>query len=240
MFDLNRLPRTTTLGKHSIMTSGIGDHRIRSQVPRPEDGAYASTAPPGAGIFSASALHTTVHYGTWRIYATDDSLTNGEHIVLVKGSVDNAEAVLCRVASSCITSLALDSAECDCREQMTEAMSLMHDAEKGVLLYLDQEGRGHGLTTKIRALANKNVGMDTFAAVEALGMPTDVRSYDDVLTILKSLSVRSIALLTNNPAKATSLREVGIDIAEICPIFVTPHPLAHIHQEAKRRRGHTV
>jgi GTP cyclohydrolase II len=222
------------------MTSDTSDPTIRSHASELKTRRHRTSTKPGADIFSATALHTTVHFGTWQIYSTDSALTDGQHIVLVKGSVEYGRAVPCRVASSCITSLALDSAECDCREQMIEAMSTIHKVGKGVLIYLDQEGRGHGLTTKIRALANKNIGMDTFAAVEALGVPADIRVYDDVPKILNDLRVASISLLANNPDKASALRDVGIDVIEVRPISVVPNVHARLHQEAKRLRGHTV
>ncbi len=128
-------------------------------------------------LFFAEAVHKTQSHGDFTIFVTDPLVAPGEHLVLVRGEVRSAHNVLCRVASACVTSTALDSAECDCVEQLQTALEMIAAADRGVLVYLSQEGRGHGLGIKIKALAKKNEGLDTLEAVEALGLPADLRDY---------------------------------------------------------------
>jgi 3,4-dihydroxy 2-butanone 4-phosphate synthase/GTP cyclohydrolase II len=194
-------------------------------------------------LFSAEATHVTRRFGRFRIFVTKagvDPSVSGDIIVLVRGEVRDGEGVLCRVASSCVTSTALDSAECDCDEQMQAALGRIQDAGQGVLIYLtDQEGRGHGLTTKVRALRNKNAGLDTFAAVEALSLPADIRDYASVAPILEALDVRSVVLLTNSPEKREAIsREVKVEDVE--HLAVEPPRWSQPSMRAKRNRGHTV
>ena len=158
-------------------------------------------------VFAASAPFRTVHHGRFRILVTDDRITSGQHLVLVKGRVSDRPAVACRVASACITSTALDADDCDCAGQNRTALDLIDADGMGVLIHLDQEGRGNGLVAKIRALNGKDAGLDTFTAIEALGLPADNRNYSDVARILHELRVPSIRLLTNNPAKVAAVAD---------------------------------
>lgn len=206
--------------------------------------ADARQAPPATdalgSLFRAEAEHVTRQYGSFRVYVADDG--GAEHIVLVRGEVRGRERVLCRVSSACVMSTALDSAECDCVDQVNAALQrIASDERGGVLIYLtNQEGRGHGVTWKIRALRHKNDGADTFEAVERLGLLPDVRDYKVVPQILDELGVRSVALLSNNPRKRDELCRVGVNIAEMHALEVCPPRHAWRHMEAKRRRGHTL
>lgn len=194
------------------------------------------------GLFAADARHVTRRFGDFRIRVTHarmDRAVPADVIVLTRGDVSGGDAALCRVASACVTSTALDSAECDCDLQTDAAMERIAAANRGLLIYLtNQEGRGHGLQLKVRALVNKNRGMDTFAAVEALGPPSDVRSYDAVPPILDALGVHSIALMTNSPDKYYALLDCGVKIERTEPLHVTPHSHAMPSMRAKRARGH--
>lgn len=172
---------------------------------------------------------------------TDPGAVGGQSVVLVKGEIGpKPRRVLCRVASSCLLSTALDSAECDCREQIDESLRLIHREGVGIFLYLRQDGRGHGVATKVRALANKNAGMDTFEAVEALGLAADIRSYGQVLPILSALGVCSIRLLSSNPDKVAAIRATGVVVDEVLPIAVSAPAQATRHLDAKRARGHLL
>lgn len=189
--------------------------------------------------FLAEALHITRHYGTLR-FGVARGAHGEEHVVLTAGDVRHGVDVICRIASECITGTAFDSAQCDCADQIHLALQEIASAGVGILIYLRQEGRGHGLVAKIRALNLKNSGMDTFAAVEALGLQADIREYEDAAIILRALDVQSIVLLTNNPDKRLKLEQAGITVTRVKPLKVPPTEHTAIHLEAKRRRGHTT
>lgn len=192
-------------------------------------------------VFAASAPFRTTHHGRFRVFVTDERVTSGQHLVLVKGRVTDQPAVLCRVASACITSTALDADDCDCAGQNRTALDLIDAEGMGVLIHLDQEGRGNGLVAKIRALNGKEAGLDTFSAIEALGLPADNRDYDDVTRILRELQVRSIRLLTNNPTKVSAITDCGIVVVERLPCLDTDPPgRALRHLAAKAERGHML
>lgn len=198
----------------------------------------------GSPLFGADAAHVTRRHGSFRVFVTVagvDPAVPGDLVVLVRDDVRDGERVLCRVASACVTSTALASAECDCSQQLDAALAAIDAADRGVLLYLTHhEGRGHGLLTKVRALAHKNRGLDTFAAVEALGLAPDVRSYDAVPPILDALGVRSIVLLGSNPAKRDALSAVGVKVAQTRALRVMPPVRAQRSMRAKQQRGHQV
>ena len=117
----------------------------------------------------ATAIHHTIEYGDFEISVIKGE-DGKEHVVLVKGDIKNKDDILCRVSSECLPGTTLFSAECDCKQQIEYALKLISEKGQGIFIYLRQEGRGHGLAVKIRALANKNKGFDTFAAVESLGV----------------------------------------------------------------------
>ena len=194
-------------------------------------------------LFAAKAKHFTAQYGVFDLYVTANAPRVGvssELLVLVRGDVAQS-GVLCRVSSACITSTALGSIECECALQLDAALARIDAVDQGVLIYLtDQEGRGQGLTTKVRALANKNQGFDTFEAVEELGLDADVRSYEAVPAILDALGVRSIQLLTGNPDKQHALARAGVSVDGIESLAVEPNTWARRSLQAKQARGHTV
>ena len=192
-------------------------------------------------VFAARAPFLTRTYGEFTLAVTSPQRTGGEHLVLVKGEVSGRENVLCRVASACVTSTAFDAADCDCAGQLRSALDFVARDGTGVVIYLDQEGRGHGLATKIRALRGKAEGLDTFQAVERLGLPADARDYSDVPLILSELSISSIRLLTNNPDKRSALESLGVALCGVLPCrALDPPAAARRHLLAKRQRGHTL
>lgn len=188
-------------------------------------------------INTASAHHITNNFGLFEIKVFQD-IKGIEHIALVKGKVSKQSKVLCRVFSECITGMVLDSADCDCAAQLNYCMKLIDDTGNGVLILLKQEGRGHGLTTKIKALNYKNQGYDTFSAVEILGKTADCRTYDIAAEIIKSLAIDSINLITSNPTKLASIRAAGIIVENVyyTPMFVNERN--KIHLLSKIERGH--
>lgn len=187
---------------------------------------------------TASAKFTTNHFGEYEIHVFQDEIAQLEHVVLTKGQVRNSQGLLCRVASECITGTVLDSADCDCSAQMQFTMELAAKASNAMLVLLRQEGRGHGLTTKVLAMRNKNEGDDTFTAVERLGLPADARRYGIARAILDHFGVLSIRLVTSNPLKTLALAEAGVTVVSTIPtpLFATPHSRRHLL--AKIARGH--
>lgn len=199
-----------------------------------------ASLPASGRLWQAEAQHVTRDHGTFKVYVAGHG--DAEHVVLVRGDVHGRENVLCRVSSACVMSTALGSAECDCSGQVSEAMArIASDTRGGVLIYLvNQEGRGHGLTWKVRALKNKNDGMDTFAAVAELGLAPDVRDYEVVPAILDELGVVSVALLTNNPEKRMRLEGLGVKVSETHALEVCTPRHAWRHMAAKKARGHDL
>jgi GTP cyclohydrolase II len=161
-----------------------------------------------------------------------------EHVALVYGDVADLRGrkdVLVRVHSECMTSEVFGSLKCDCKEQLEAAMGSIARAGLGAILYLRQEGRGIGLANKIRAYALQSRGHDTVDANRLLGLPDDARSYEVARDMLSHFGVESVRLLTNNPAKVTALRKLGVDVARV-PIVVPPNKHSSHYLEAKRLR----
>jgi GTP cyclohydrolase II len=160
----------------------------------------------------------------------------GEHVALVHGDVSDREGVLVRVHSECMTSEVFGSLRCDCKEQLDAAMQAVVASGHGAVLYLRQEGRGIGLANKIRAYALQARGHDTVDANRLLGLPDDARRYDVARDMLTHLGVRSVRLMTNNPAKVEALRALGVRVVGRVPVIVAPNPHSAGYLEAKRLR----
>lgn len=186
----------------------------------------------------AKAIHHTIDYGDFDIYIVGDD--NKEHVVLIRGDVSMQKGVLCRISSECLPGTALYSSECDCKQQIEYSINAIDNADQGIFIYLRQEGRGHGLSTKIRALKNKNQGFDTFEAVELLGLPADIREYTIVKEILDYFKVISIRCLCNNPDKIQALQAKEVIIDEVVNIPVIPNLYSEPHLLAKQKKGHNI
>ncbi len=175
-------------------------------------------------------------YGTFEMSGYKDN--TGEHLVLKKGIIkDN---ILVRVHSQCLTGDALTSLRCDCGEQLE--LSLHQIArEGGILLYLQQEGRGIGLFNKINAYYYQDQGLDTVDANAKLGFKDDLREYAVAAEILQDLGTKSICLLTNNPRKVLALQQAGIKITQILPLLVKPNSVNTQYLVTKQTRlGHDL
>jgi GTP cyclohydrolase II len=178
-------------------------------------------------------------FGNFQIVAFWNNRDGKEHIALVHGDVLGAEKVPTRLHSECLTGDALGSLRCDCRDQLEGALGKLGAMERGVLLYLRQEGRGIGLVNKVRAYALQQRGLDTVDANLALGFRDDERDYAVAAHMLASIGVRSVALMTNNPSKVRQLEEHGIVVAERVPHVIPPNQYNRFYLETKAARsGH--
>jgi GTP cyclohydrolase II len=161
--------------------------------------------------------------------------------VVVRGDVDGQEDVPVRLHSECFTGDVMGSLKCDCRDQLEAALAYCGAAERGVIVYLPQEGRGIGLANKIRAYALQDQGLDTVEANLALGFPDDLRRYDVAAEIIRQLGVRSLRLLTNNPSKVAGLRRAGMNVLGHLPLRAEPNPHNVAYLATKRAKsGHLL
>ncbi len=182
------------------------------------------------------ALPIEAHENTRILGFEDGGLT---HFALLIGEAEKAAAPLCRVHSSCITGDVLASLRCDCGTQLKEALERMAKAGAGVLLYLNQEGRGIGLAHKLRAYQLQSEGLDTVDANEALGFEADERDFSIAGAMLKMLGINAVTLLTNNPDKGAALEACGVRIAKTETLHTAHNPHNHDYVQTKIERfGH--
>ncbi len=170
-----------------------------------------------AGVYCVkvvSAARLPSRFGLFTAIAFDHNLDDKEHAAFVKGDVVGKENVLLRLHSECLTGDAIGSLKCDCRDQLEGALTTIEKEGEGVVLYLRQEGRGIGLTNKLRAYSLQDRGLNTVEANRALGFRDDERDYKLAAQMIKALGIKSIRLLTNNPKKISQLKEYGINVVE--------------------------
>lgn len=180
-------------------------------------------------------------YGHFRLIPFRQKNNRLEHIALIKGEWEEDEAIPVRVHSSCMTGDIFGSKRCDCGEQLHRAMKMVDEAGKGVILYLNQEGRGIGLMAKIAAYKLQEQGYDTVDANVHLGYDPDERDYGVGAQILGLLGVHKMKLITNNPVKRVGLEAYGLEITENIPIEITPNPYDRRYLETKKKRmGHNL
>ncbi|MCK9301519.1 MAG: bifunctional 3,4-dihydroxy-2-butanone-4-phosphate synthase/GTP cyclohydrolase II [Bacteroidales bacterium] len=180
-------------------------------------------------------------YGHFRLIPFRQIATGQEHIALIKGEWKKDEAVLVRVHSSCLTGDVLGSMRCECGDQLHKAMQIIEKEGKGVIVYMNQEGRGIGLMKKIEAYKLQEQGMDTVEANLHLGFDADERDYGVGAQILSMLGICKMRLMTNNPVKRIGLEAYGLNIAEIIPLEVPTNPYNEFYMKTKKERmGHTL
>jgi 3,4-dihydroxy 2-butanone 4-phosphate synthase/GTP cyclohydrolase II len=180
-------------------------------------------------------------YGDFIAIAFREKLTGKHHVALVKGHVEGEEDVLVRVHSECLTGDVFHSLRCDCGEQLEQALARIGSEERGVLLYMAQEGRGIGLLNKLKAYELQENGMDTVEANLELGFPPDMREYGIGNQILADLGLSTIRILTNNPKKITGIEGFGLTVVEQVPIEISPNDENRDYLETKRTKlGHRL
>ena len=179
--------------------------------------------------------------GTFELVGFDNQLDGKEHIAIVKGDVAGKENVLVRIHSECFTGDILGSYRCDCGSQLKKAMRTIEDKGEGIVLYLRQEGRGIGLINKIKAYKLQDNGLDTVDANLALGFGEDERDYAVAAQMLKALGVKSVVLMTNNPAKIEGLENYGMKVVKRAEIEIKPNEVNEKYLRTKfERMGHKL
>ncbi|HVX27483.1 MAG TPA: bifunctional 3,4-dihydroxy-2-butanone-4-phosphate synthase/GTP cyclohydrolase II [Parafilimonas sp.] len=192
-------------------------------------------------IEEVTRVEMPTKYGNFKLVAFKEKTTGGEHLALIKGQWEKDEPVLTRVHSSCFTGDILGSFRCDCGEQLHKAMQMVEAEGKGLILYMNQEGRGIGLMNKLRAYKLQEEGMDTVEANLHLGFGMDERDYGVGAQILRYLGVTKLRLMSNNPKKRAGLSGYGLEIVEIVSIEIKPNRHNEKYLTTKRdKMGHKI
>lgn len=208
----------------------------------------ASAEQPAEEVPAAQQTSSLVHrgdtvslptaYGDFMLTPFRDMSSGLEHVALVKGEWQEGEPILCRVHSSCMTGDVFGSMRCECGEQLHRAMQMIDQAGKGIIVYMNQEGRGIGLMNKIRAYKLQEQGDDTVEANVHLGFRPDERDYGVGAQILREMGATRLRLLTNNPVKRVGLESYGIEIVENLPIEIQPNPYNLRYMRTKKEKMH--
>lgn len=192
-----------------------------------------------SGVTKVATSTLLTEHGTFQIFIYKSLIENREHVVLLKGNIK--QPVLTRVHSQCFTGDTLFSLRCDCKQQLHRSLELINKAGSGIILYLNQEGRGIGLMNKIKAYSLQDQGCDTVEANHILGFPADARNYEAAADILKDLGIEKIELLTNNPNKEKQLVASGVQIIKRIPIEIPPNGVNDKYLATKKRKlGHLL
>ncbi len=179
--------------------------------------------------------------GDFDLHLFRETNTGKEHLALVKGDIDETEPTLVRVHSSCMTGDIFGSCRCDCGPQLQKAMQMIEEDGKGIILYMNQEGRGIGLTNKLKAYKLQEEGLDTLEANIKLGFKDDERDYGIGAQILRALGIRKMRLMSNNPKKRTGLIGYGLEIVENVPLEIKSNKHNELYLKTKRdKMGHSI
>jgi 3,4-dihydroxy 2-butanone 4-phosphate synthase/GTP cyclohydrolase II len=192
-------------------------------------------------VRKAAEAELPTEQGPFRIHCYESVIDGQTHVALVRGEIGDGQGVLVRVHSSCLTGDVFHSARCDCGPQLHAAMQRIATEGRGVLLYLNQEGRGIGLANKLRAYALQDEGFDTVEANERLGFKADQRDYGIGAQILRDLGVRTMRLLTNNPRKFVGLQGYGLSVASTLPLEIPASETTRRYLKVKKDKlGHRL
>jgi len=224
-----RVPELATFAKrHGLLLITIADlikYRIRNELL----------------VKRVASARLPTKYGEFQIHAFENLLDSQTHVALVQGDITDGENVLVRVHSSCLTGDVLHSVRCDCGAQLDAAMQRIGAEGRGVLLYLNQEGRGIGLANKLRAYELQDEGFDTVEANERLGFKADQRDYGVGVQILRELGIRSMRLLSNNPRKLVGIEGYGLSVSEWLPIEIPASDSTRRYLKTKKDKlGHKL
>ncbi len=192
-------------------------------------------------IERGEAVKLPTAYGNFQMIPFLQKATGHEHVALIKGEWEEEEPILVRVHSSCVTGDIFGSMRCECGDQLHKALEMIEKEERGVLIYLNQEGRGIGLMAKAEAYKLQEQGYDTVDANLHLGYQADERDYGVGAQILRSLNVKKMRLMTNNPKKRIGLESYGLEVVENVPLEISPNKYNHFYMETKKKRmGHVL
>lgn len=192
-------------------------------------------------VVKEETVNMPTAYGNFQLVAFTQTTNNLNHIALIKGDITTPEPVLTRVHSSCVTGDIFGSCKCDCGEQLHRSMQMIEKEGRGIVLYMNQEGRGIGLINKLKAYHLQELGRDTVEANLELGFKGDERDYGIGAQILRMLGVTKMRLITNNPIKRIGLESYGLEISEIVPIVIEPNEYNKFYLETKRvKMGHKI
>ncbi|NPD88437.1 MAG: GTP cyclohydrolase II [Asgard group archaeon] len=191
-------------------------------------------------IHFGSLAELPTRFGEFKIIGVLSLRDMKEHTVIYRGSPFNKENIPVRIHSECLTGDVFTSLRCDCREQLEYALNILSKEDDGILIYLRQEGRGIGLFNKLKAYSLQEMGYDTNEANELLGFKADERSYLVAVDILKSLKVKSLKLITNNPTKVAGLCESGVNVTDRIPVAITPNVYNKKYLDTKAKDGHLM
>ena len=236
-----RLPELEKVAKeYDLKLISIKDLIAYRMTQRDIEGAdgMQDTIPADAMVTRGETVFLPTAYGEFQL-TPFRQLSNGlEHIALVKGTWEKDEPILCRVHSSCATGDIFGSKRCECGEQLHRAMQMVQEAGKGIIVYMNQEGRGIGLMNKISAYKLQEEGLDTVEANVHLGFDPDLRDYGVGAEILREMGAYKLRLMTNNPVKRVGLESYGIEIVENIPIEIAPNPYNERYMRTKKEKMH--
>jgi 3,4-dihydroxy 2-butanone 4-phosphate synthase/GTP cyclohydrolase II len=214
-------------------------YRMRNKQAKGDEATRReSRSAEGVLVERGETVSLPTEYGDFMLTPFRELTTGLEHIVLVKGEWESDEPILCRVHSSCMTGDIFGSKRCECGEQLHKSMQMVEKEGKGVIVYMNQEGRGIGLMNKIRAYKLQEAGEDTVEANIHLGFQPDERNYGVGAHILQMIGARKLRLMTNNPVKRVGLESFGIEIVENIPIEITPNPYNLHYMRTKKEKMH--
>ncbi len=224
-----RVPELTKFARrHKLLMVTVADliqYRLRNE----------------ALVYRVASAALPTERGDFRVYAYESAIDRETHVALVRGDIGDGHNVLVRVHSRCLTGDVFHSARCDCGPQLEAAMERIAAEGRGVLLYLNQEGRGIGLANKIRAYELQDQGLDTVEANERLGFKADQRDYGIGVQILKNLGVRSMRLLSNNPRKLVGIEGYQLSVVDWIPLEIPAHDQTRRYLKTKKEKlGHKL